>query len=73
MMSTSGLPPTSPQPGAHAASSSLLAAPPRVINIGLELFAEDLARQGAQVVHVRWSPPAGGNAKLAGLLAKLRT
>ena len=50
---------------------ALLAAPPRVINVGLELFAENLASQGAQVVHVRWSPPAGGNAQLAGLLAKL--
>jgi hypothetical protein len=52
--------------------NSLLAAPPRVINVGLELFAENLASQGAQVVHVRWSPPAGGDARLAGLLAKLR-
>jgi FdrA protein len=52
---------------------SLLAAPPRVINVGLELFAENLASQGAPVVHVRWSPPAGGDARLAGLLAKLRT
>ena len=52
--------------------NSLLAAPPRVINVGLEFFAENLASQGAQVVHVRWSPPAGGDARLAGLLAKLR-
>jgi FdrA protein len=56
-----------------AGLTALLAAPPRVINIGLELFAEDLVRQGAQVVHVRWAPPAGGNAQLAGLLAKLRS
>ncbi len=55
------------------APNTLLAAPPRVINIGLELFAENLASQGAQVVHVRWSPPAGGNARLASLLAKLRS
>jgi len=54
-------------------ANALLAAPPRVINIGLELFAEDLARQGGEVVHVRWAPPAGGNAQLAGLLAKLRS
>jgi FdrA protein len=60
-------------PEASATLHALLAAPPRVINVGLELFAEDLTRQGAQVVHVRWSPPAGGNAKLADLLAKLRT
>ena len=55
------------------ASNSLLAAPPRVINVGLELFAENLASQGANVVHVRWSPPAGGNARLASLLTKLRS
>jgi FdrA protein len=55
-----------------AGTAALLAVPPRVVNVGLELFAEDLARQGAQVVHVRWSPPAGGNARLADLLAKLR-
>jgi FdrA protein len=52
--------------------NSLLAAPPRVINVGLELFADNLASQGAQVMHVHWSPPAGGDARLAGLLAKLR-
>jgi FdrA protein len=55
----------------RAKEPALLAAPPRVINVGLELFAENLAGQGAQVVHVRWSPPAGGNAQLADLLAKL--
>ena len=54
-------------------SRDLLAAPPRVVNIGLEVFAADLAAQGAQVAHVRWSPPAGGNAHLAGLLEKLRS
>src|SRR5262249_57640248 len=55
----------------HQAAAGLLAAPPRVINIGLELFADDLASQGAQVVHVPWSPPAGGNSQLADLPAKL--
>ena len=44
-----------------------------MVNVGLELFAANLAGQGAQVVHVRWSPPAGGNAQLAGLLEKLRS
>jgi len=52
--------------------SDLLAAPPRVVNVGLELFALDLKAIGAEVVHVQWSPPAGGNARLAGLLDKLR-
>ena len=59
-------------------AKSLLAAPPRVVNVGLELFAIDLADQqargiAAQVVHVQWSPPAGGNAHLAGLLGRLRS
>ncbi len=53
------------------AQRSLLAAPPRIINVGLEAFAEDLQMTGSPVVHVQWSPPARGNARLAGLLAKL--
>jgi hypothetical protein len=56
----------------HRPPNDLLAAPPRVVNVGLELFATDLAAVGAQVVHVQWSPPAGGNARLAALLEKLR-
>jgi FdrA protein len=52
--------------------SSLLAAAPRVVNIGLELFAMNLADQGTEVVHVQWSPPAGGDAHLVSLLDKLR-
>ncbi len=57
----------------HGTPNTLLADPPRVINIGLELFAVNLASQGANVVHVRWSPPAGGDSKLASLLTKLRS
>jgi FdrA protein len=52
--------------------ASLLVAPPRVVNIGLELFAANLLGQGADVVHVQWAPPAGGNAQLISLLDKLR-
>ena len=54
------------------ASRDLLAAPPRVVNIGLEIFAANLASLDTKVAHVRWSPPAGGNSHLAGLLDKLR-
>ena len=43
----------------------------RVINLGLEQFAGDLERLGVPVVHVAWSPPAGGDPKKAALLAKL--
>jgi len=44
--------------------------PLRVINIGLELFAEQLAADGVAVIHVDWRPPAGG-AEMARLLMAL--
>jgi len=56
----------------HVEPNALLAAPLRVINVGLESFADNLASQGVEVVHVRWAPPAGGDAQLASLLAKLQ-
>lgn len=49
----------------------LLDNPVKVVNIGLESFAEELAAEGAEVVHVDWTPPAGGDAELANLLSKL--
>lgn len=45
---------------------------PRVINLGLEIFATHLMAQGVPVIHVDWRPPAGGDARLASLLARLR-
>jgi FdrA protein len=42
------------------------------INVGLESFYESLISQGASAVHVEWKPPAGGNEKLASLLAKMK-
>src|SRR6185369_17262815 len=45
------------------ASKSLLAAPPRVLNIGLRSFADDLAARGVAVAHVDWRPPAPGREK----------
>lgn len=41
------------------------------INIGLASFAEDLAKQGVEVLHVEWHPPAGGDAELLALLDQL--
>jgi hypothetical protein len=49
----------------------LLSTPPRVVNIGLEGFALDLARRGVPVVHLDWRPPAQGDVHLAELLARL--
>jgi hypothetical protein len=43
----------------------------KVINVGLELFADTLTEQGATVVHVDWKPPAGGDMKMVELLSKL--
>jgi len=34
--------------------------PLRVVNVGLELFAEQIEAQGAAVDRVDWRPPAGG-------------
>ena len=42
------------------------------INVGLESFADSLRAQGAEVVHVDWRPPAGGDDRLANLLTRLR-
>ncbi len=53
------------------AVEDLLRSPLRVVNVGLEAFARDLEAQGVDVVQVDWSPPAGGDPRLADLLAKL--
>jgi FdrA protein len=47
-------------------------APLAAINVGLESFYASLKSQGASVVQVDWRPPAGGNEKLAALLAKMK-
>lgn len=42
------------------------------INVGLEIFYDSLVEQGAEVIHVDWRPPAGGNESLMSLLAKMK-
>ena len=49
----------------------LLGGPVRVVNIGLPGFARDLAANGAAVVQVDWTPPAGGKPELLLALAKI--
>ena len=51
--------------------NDLLEEPLKVLNIGLEGFAEELKQQGVETVQVDWTPPAGGDPKLADLLSKL--
>ncbi len=43
----------------------------KVINLGIPGFAEDLKKQGVEVMHTEWRPPAGGNKKIQALLAKV--
>ena len=50
-----------------------LTQPLAAVNIGLESFYESLISQGAKAVQMDWRPPAGGNEKLAGLLAKMKS
>jgi hypothetical protein len=49
---------------------ALLTQPPRVINLGLEIFAREVQAAGGVALHVDWRPPAG-NADVAALLARL--
>ncbi|HTK89196.1 MAG TPA: hypothetical protein VL948_03030 [Verrucomicrobiae bacterium] len=41
----------------------------RVVNVGLESFAETLDGLGVPVLQVQWTPPAGGDPERARLLA----
>lgn len=57
-----------PEPGEIG---RLLSAPPQIINVGLELFAESLRAQAVPVVDLDWRPPAGGKKHLQDLLERL--
>jgi FdrA protein len=50
----------------------VLRPPFAAVNVGLLTFYESLVVQGAQAIQVDWRPPAGGDDKLAGLLARMR-
>ena len=51
--------------------SELLDHGPVVINLGVKDFAESLVAQGVEVVHVEWTPPAGGDREMIDLLDQL--
>jgi len=59
-------------PAAPPVDLVVLHEPLRAINVGLESFTESLAAQEADVIHVDWRPPAGGDEKLTGILARMR-
>lgn len=44
----------------------------KVVNMGLESFANDLKSVNVPVVQMDWRPPAGGDKKMAALLNLLK-
>jgi hypothetical protein len=52
--------------------TDVLRTPPQVISLGLDLFARTLERLTVPVVHLAWSPPAGGDPRLAALLDRMQ-
>jgi FdrA protein len=44
----------------------------KAINVGLESFAASLSAQSAEVIHVDWRPPAGGNKNLMSILERMK-
>jgi FdrA protein len=59
-----------PLPGREVPLDAL--ARPAVVNVGIELFRDSLVEQGIEVLQVDWRPPAGGDKRLAGILAGMR-
>src|SRR5262249_16895137 len=49
----------------------LLGRSPRVVSLGLGIFAEDLERLGVPVVHLDWRPPATASPALVSALERL--
>jgi hypothetical protein len=39
--------------------------------MGLEIFAENLKKEGIETLQMNWRPPAGGNERLSSLLERL--
>jgi FdrA protein len=51
---------------------AVLTRPMVAVNVGLEAFSDSLIQQDAEVIHVDWRPPAGGDEKLMAILERLR-
>ncbi|MDO4474030.1 MAG: acyl-CoA synthetase FdrA [Eubacteriales bacterium] len=51
---------------------TLLSEKPKIINVGLQSFAEVVEEFGCEVVQFDWTPPAGGNVELMKVLNFLR-
>ncbi|WP_242694137.1 DUF1116 domain-containing protein [Proteiniclasticum aestuarii] len=44
----------------------------KVVNLGMDLFKEDISLQHTDAVQVKWNPPGGGDPKLIEALGKLQ-
>lgn len=42
-----------------------------VINVGIELFKDDILAQNASATHLEWSPPGGGKPEIIAALNKI--
>jgi FdrA protein len=51
---------------------AVLQEPLVALNVGLESFTASLTSQGAAVLQVDWKPPAGGNERMAAILARMK-
>ena len=60
------------KPEGKAVPLEAVQGPLAAINIGLESFHASLLAQGAASVQVDWRPPAGGDERLAGILARMK-
>ena len=49
----------------------LLSSPIQAINVGVKDFAENLESQEVEVVHVNWTPPAGGDPEIIAILDQI--
>lgn len=58
-------------PGDVPTAPTAAIAPLVAVNVGLGSFAATLRSQGVPTVDLDWRPPAGGDARAAGLLARL--
>jgi FdrA protein len=62
-----------PASGGKAVDLAVLHQPLAALNVGLESFSASLTAQGAPVLQVDWRPPAGGNERLSGILARMKS
>ncbi len=53
------------------AIDQLLSSPIQAVNVGVEDFADNLESQGVEVVHVSWTPPAGGDLEIIAILDQI--